>query len=279
MGEKTIIRRRALLTGGVGAIVGTAVTGLKNPSTAQAESSPVLLGEENHATGVTAIVNDDAHTDYGNTLRVTSHATALEVYSESPSQPAIWVTAVGEAIRAESRGKALYAYSSEDTAVFGWTVRPSGTAIYGYGALPASRGVHGYGSVEGVKGESNGEIGYGVRGIVWRGGAGVYGQSDHKGATGVLGSSMSPKGFAIRGDGRIKFDKVSGQAKITAGQTAVTITPGVNIHSGSFMLLTPKADIGSRGLWFTTNPTTDTVTIHISSPRTVATTIAWLLLG
>ena len=86
-------------------------------------------------------------------------------------------------------------------------------------------------------------------------------------------------GQALLTRGRVKHEKVSGVATIAAGSTSVTLSPNVNVTHGSFVLLTPKANIGSRGLWFTTNPSADSITIHLSSSRSSATKIAWLLLG
>ena len=72
---------------------------------------------------------------------------------------------------------------------------------------------------------------------------------------------------------------MSGVATIAAGNVSVAVSPGVNVTASSFVLLTPQANIGSRGLWYTTNPSAETITIHISSSRTSATKIAWLLTG
>jgi hypothetical protein len=45
------------------------------------------------------------------------------------------------------------------------------------------------------------------------------------------------------------------------------------------VLLSPKANLGGRDLWFTTNATANTFTIRMSSARTSSTPVAWLLLG
>ncbi len=68
-------------------------------------------------------------------------------------------------------------------------------------------------------------------------------------------------------------------ATIPAGSTGKTVNPGVNVTNGSFVLLTPKVDVGSRALWFTTNPSGDTFRIRMSSARSSGTKVAWLLLG
>ena len=100
----------------------------------------------------------------------------------------------------------------------------------------------------------------------------------HKG-NGPAVWATATNGYAVRGSGRLRFEKVSGVATIPAGSTGVTVNPGVNVVGSSFVLLTPKANIGSRGLWFTTNSTANTFRIRMSSKRSSNTKVAWLLLG
>jgi hypothetical protein len=104
---------------------------------------------------------------------------------------------------------------------------------------------------------------------------GVWGESTS--GAGLYGAATS--GYAIRGSGRLGFDKVSGVATLAAGSTSKTVSPGVNVTSSSFVLLTPKVKLGGRDLWFTTNATANTLTIHMSSSRSSTTKVAWLLLG
>ena len=85
-------------------------------------------------------------------------------------------------------------------------------------------------------------------------------------------------GVALRTLGRLKFS-TSGVATINAGATSKTITPGVDVHPGSFVLLTPQANIGTRALWFTTDGPNERFTIHMSPSRGVPTKVAWLLVG
>ena len=115
-------------------------------------------------------------------------------------------------------------------------------------------------------------------------GTGVAGLS--VASTGVFGSSSSgvgvqctaTTGLALRARGRVRFS-TSGVATIRAGSSSKTVTPGVPVTRGSFVLLTPKVNIGSRALWFTTNLRADRFTIHMSSPRrSSGTRVAWLLL-
>lgn len=115
-------------------------------------------------------------------------------------------------------------------------------------------------------------------------GMGVYGASQsHRGVwgfsdtgTGLFGSCGT--GLALHAEGRIKFS-TSGVATIPAGSSSRTVTPGVNVTSGSFLLLTPKVNLGTRALWFTTDATNNRFTIRMSSSRSTGTKIAWLLLG
>lgn len=113
----------------------------------------------------------------------------------------------------------------------------------------------------GVVGQSNSRIG-------------VFGSSESN--TGVLGESSF--GFALRAEGRVKFS-TSGVATIPAGSSSKLVTPGVNVTTTSFVLLTPKVNIGSRALWFTTNASAESFRISMSSPRPTSTKVAWLLVG
>src|SRR4029453_8307575 len=140
---------------------------------------------------------------------------------------------------------------STDQPVFHAQTGGAGTALAGFSTN--GYGVLGYG-----------ENAYGVAGSTTVG-------------VGVNGSAY-PTGVALQAQGRIKFT-TSGVATIPAGATSKTISPGVNVTLGSFVLLTPKANLGSRALWFTTNATANTFRINKSSTRSRGTRIAWLLVG
>jgi hypothetical protein len=53
----------------------------------------------------------------------------------------------------------------------------------------------------------------------------------------------------------------------------------MTVRRNTVNTLTPGANIGTRTLWLTTHPTKGTFTIHMSSSRTTATKVSWLLLG
>jgi hypothetical protein len=150
-----------------------------------------------------------------------------------------------------------------------------GTGVYGISngqpvaaVLKAKTGVYGQALQDsgsrGVWGKSS--AGQGVRGEVATG-------------SGVYGIATSQTGYAIRGSGKLRFDKVSGVATIPAGATSVTITPGVDINSSSFVLLTSKTNLSSRSLYYSTDSTNNRFTIRLSSSRTSSTVVAWLLVG
>jgi hypothetical protein len=108
-------------------------------------------------------------------------------------------------------------------------------------------------------------------------GNGVRGESTTGGA--VVGVANNTAGYAFLGSGRVRFNKVSGLATIAAGATSVTVTPGTDLTSESFVLLTAKTNIGTRSLYFTTDPTNNRFTIRLSASPSVSTVVAWLLLG
>jgi hypothetical protein len=90
---------------------------------------------------------------------------------------------------------------------------------------------------------------------------------------GVGVGAQARTGYALRTIGRLQLG-TSGVANIAGGADSTTVSPGVDVTAASFVLLTPKAKIGSRALWFTTDATADTFTIRISSSRAVATRVA-----
>lgn len=117
-------------------------------------------------------------------------------------------------------------------------------------------------------------------------GRGVYGNSStNAGVFGTSGTGPALEGWggggggvALRAEGRLRLS-TSGVARISAGSKSKTITPGVDINPSSFVLLTAKANIGARTLWFTTDGPNERFTIHMSSARNVSTKVAWLLVG
>jgi len=85
-------------------------------------------------------------------------------------------------------------------------------------------------------------------------------------------------GFALSTHGRLDLS-TAGVAAITAGATTKKVFGGTDITAGSFVLLTPAVDLGTRRLWWTTDTVDNSFTIHMSSSRSTLTKVSWLLIG
>lgn len=274
--------RRAILAGALGGVGAWAVAaaGMRTRVRA-ADGDPLLIGEANVGTATTSISNGAGS---GNAFAAIS-ANGTGIDAQSVTGTAISGTSdQGTAIFGNAgQGRGVFGNSNGDAAIWGQTDATDAGAVVGYASsdstgvighsgdidVPPARmhvGVYGHAAQDatsrGVVGES--PAGQGVRGETV-GGVALYGTAD--------------TGYALRTSGRVRADGVSGVATIRAGQTSKTITPGVDVTSASFVLLTPKANIGSRALWFTTDATANTFTIHMSTSRSSSTKVAWLLLG
>jgi hypothetical protein len=241
--------RRALLVGALGGI-GAAVAGAvaRVSPVRAADGDPVLLGALNSSEGDTSI-----------------HTTS-------------------------SDGAGLFANCTGDdgTGLIGWANHPTGSTTGVLGEAWSGGGFGVWGNVRaatgraiGVLGSTSSSGGTGVAGWArhYRGtNYGVYGESLSRSGIGVYGKATKTTGVALQAAGRVKFS-TSGVASIPGGATRVTVTPGVAIAPTAFVLLTPKVNLGGRDLWFTTNVTTDKLTIRISSSRSTTTPIAWMLVG
>jgi len=300
--------RRALLAGAAGTVAAASVAALSRPLPALAagsdaatvtiggtyvdvQSQTTLGNTANNQTLLWAASNSDL--GFGRGTAITGYSAlgiGLEgwtgggnnigtgVYAHSDANGvALHAKAdTGRAIVAETSGvNAIYGWSSNGVAIAGVSTKPAGgTGVIGDAtSSPGGVGVLGTShDASGVRGES--DTATGVTGI---GAVGIHGSSASD--TAVMGEAASAGAYAFKGSGRVAFIKVSGVTTISANHTSVTVKPAVTIASGSFVLLTPKANIGTRSLWFTVSASANTITIHISSVRSAATPVAWLLLG
>jgi len=258
--------RRALLAGALGGIGAVAAGAVAKVNPVRATDGDVMtVGGGFSASSLTVLTNN---TNSSNVFMAESKANGTGIEGRSYSS--------GGVVGRSELGNGVFAYNfgaNQAAAVAGNLVH--GTGIIGissdfstpYPAAQPKTGVYGYADQDwqsrGVWGYSG--QGQGVRGATGSG-VGVYGKANKN-------------GYALRAYGRIKADKVSGVTTINAGLTSVTVNPGVKVTADSFVLLTPRANIGSRGLWYTTSPSAGTITIHLSSSRSSATKIGWLLLG
>jgi hypothetical protein len=282
--------RRAVLTASLGGLAALVATALGRPEAVRAGTDgDVVLGASNSTLTTTELLSGTADPTlevvsvYSNALTAaTGSVDAIAVNGHSANGIGVLgrtnnVQKTGAAGWSGWDGTGLVGYTNNAYVTNGWgsfPATPTKTGVYGlatqdgtsngvYGRSTSGRGVFGQAdSGRGVFGQAS--SGLGVRGYA---------------TSGVGLSGEATTGYALRTSGRIQADKVSGVARIGAGATAVTVTPGVDVTSASFVLLTPKTNIGSRALWFTTDATNNRFTIRISSSRTSSTYVAWLLVG
>jgi len=154
-----------------------------------------------------------------------------------------------------SGGRGVYGRTYSGRGVLGEAMAPSGATygVYGKVSSPDGRAIHG-----------DAPTGTGVRGATLGGTAGAF---------------YATSGYAIKSSGRVRFDRASGIAVIKAGQRSITVNPGFDLATTSFVLLTPRADLGSRRLWYTVDAAANTFTIKTSSAMSGSVGVGWLVLG
>lgn len=273
----------------------SSVTYIKNSSNDEvvikgesAANGSGVYGQSATGSGVTAVstsgfglnalsTNGTGIRAFGGGIAVDAQGTTIGVQGSGTTIGIAGTSDTGIGISAHSNhGIALAASTSDDEAVHGLSTATGKAAVVGWNR----------GQSTGVMGVSNASADLTLPDA--RGTTGVFGYSaintSSKGVngqstagTGIYGAATS--GYAIRGSGRVRFEKVSGVATIGAGSKAKTISPGVNVTSSSFVLLSPRASLGGRDLWFTVDASANTITIHISSARSSGTPVGWLLLS
>lgn len=277
----------ALLIIGNSSQSGTTTTGIADTSASQS----TFLGIASATTGTGVGLRGDSAADAGTGVWGRATSTTGTTYGVHGETSSATYLAAGVLGTASNGGSGVLG-----TAKTGYGVR--GTSVDGvgiYGSSDSDAGVAGFSAKRvGVSGQSDGPDGIGVKGASSGSGPGqgVVGltESGDADAAGVLGRAYSSgvgvdassvSGFALRTSGRLQLKKTSGVATIAAGATSVTVNLHVAVGTSSFVLLTPRANLGGRDLWFTTttSSTAGTITIHISGSRTSATQISWLLLG
>jgi hypothetical protein len=297
--------RRAIIAAGAAALAASVAQALGRPSEVRAGiDGDVVLGNYNASSGTTSI-----DCSVGTAFQASATGIATGVQAFSPNGSGVYGTSYG--------GSGVFGYTPGGTNTRGVSgvAYGDGTGVVGTSSTtpgsasgPGKTGVFGYSvqdsSARGVVGQAG--TGTGVHG--WAGSGsmpapstktGVYGRCDtDANARGVSGSSgqgtgvyaststgaallglaNSTGGFGLKSTGRVSLSKASGVATIAAG-TSVTVTPGIDIVAGTYVLLTPQADPGTRRIWATTSTTANTITIHVSSAVSGSLKVAWLALG
>lgn len=248
--------RRAVIAGALAGLAAwTASIWDRLPAAHAANDENVVLGQDNTETKATRILTSGSG----------DHANAFEAWNAAETVGG-GLCAGGAGVMAESDGSdgpALWARNPVSTAVLGWSqVEGVEMGI----SIPAKTGVYGRAAHDrhavGVRGES-------------KAGAGVLGQA----TTGAAGRFEATSGLALHADGRIRIDRASGVAAIAAGDRSITVRPGLDVTADSFVLLTPRADLGARRLWYTVDRANNTFTIRVSSAVADRLPVGWLLLG
>jgi hypothetical protein len=298
----------AVATGGSGVGVhaeasnGTAVRAVSdsgNGVDAWSQTSDGIQGRTYQSGRAGVIGYGNADGAYG----VEGSSTGIGVFGSSASSIGVsgvstnWIGVAG------SSGSTFAVYGEANGSGSG-AIGVHGTSAAGVGMLGKSRAAAQPGAIGWSGGNSTGLQGFSndntANPPAPRAKTGVYGQAKQdatsRGVLGVSGSgdgvrgeatsgaalrgtASSKAGYGVRSSGRLRFEKVSGVATILANQTSVVVTPGTDVTTESFVLLTAKANIGTRSLYFSTDATNDTITIRMSSSRTTATPVAWLLLS
>jgi len=286
--------RRALLAGALGGIGAWAASVIGRASPAQAANGdPIYIGANNYGTSETRLGNTApsavafrADSGSGNGFGVIGTAdNGYGVYGSASTGRGVYGTSTNYrgVEGTTTTGIGMYGSSGSGEGILGTSDAANLSAIRGYSGGNSTGLLGTSGTPNPGAKPKTGVYGYAVQDAgsrgVWgysRQGQGVRGQAAN--GVGVYGRAWAT-GHALFIHGRFKAEQISGVASIPAGSTGVTIDPGVKVNAGSFVLLTPKANLGSRGLWFTTNPSANTFRIRMSSTRSANTQVAWLLLG
>jgi len=251
--------RRSVLAGGAGALLATVAAASARHLPALAGSDgDVVLGSTNESSQTTRVRSS-----------VGNEVPALQGDGTAPDTGVgVGGTGTWVGVRGEAAGSGVYGYSKTGIGVTAVT-----EAELDDREISALRAVSTMTTA--VHGDSTRHIG--VHGHTMTG-VGVFAQADDTG-TALVAMSELGHATAIHSYGRVQLDFVSGVARIATGRMSVSVTPVFRIDARSFVLLTPRTNLGGRALWFALDTKNNRFLIKMSSPRQSATPIAWLLLG
>ncbi len=259
--------RRELLAGAAGGVLGLVAGAIGRPLPAQAaDGEAVLVGGEYTSTSVTKFTNGTTR----NTARQTDSSTAIRgdstfgiaVHGVSGSYASVW-------------GESTSIAGVRGVSILGEGVSGSSTSGVGVSGVSLSTvGVGGQGPTVGVLGNS-------AAGVAVRGesdsGFGFYGRV--MSGTGVYASSSS--GYALRTSGRLRFEKATGFATVTAGTKSIVVTPGFDLARSAKVLVTLQGNAGGLTTIHRVaiNATAGTFTVYLTANARRAVNVAYLVLG
>jgi hypothetical protein len=281
--------RRSLLAAGA-AVAAAAVVETVHPPSASAGTGTMSYGAVNNATDSpttltsiadrTMTVNNTSA--YGDGLRTFANGVALSGVSANAGYACVYGTAslgigvLGDAGQAGASAHTAGVWGrhlggADGVGVYGSTATLTG--VYGYAAdgeapspttVPAMTGVYGYAPT-----------GQGVRGVT-ASGIGVRGFA----SSGIAASFETTTGMALVTKGRVRFQQIAGKASITAGTNSITVTPGVDLTSGSSVLATlngnPGAGVSIHRVSINTTSNQFTIFLTANSASTIS--VAWFVL-
>ncbi len=236
--DQTPTTRRALLTGGLGALAAFAVQAIGLPRQARAANGdPLLLGQSNGSSATTSLVLLDRTPDNGPLLRLTAGSGAQNGDPDYGDGLVVW-----------ARNRAIQASTGGGTAIRGTSTDQVGD---GY-----STGVHGEGRV-GVHGEGP----TGVRGISASGDGGYF-------------KSTTGNGLSV--DGRVRFNR-SGQLQVPAGSSRVTKTIQLSTTSFILATMQQRRP-GIYIEAVVPDAANERFTIYLNKPVSASTRIGWFVI-
>lgn len=149
---------------------------------------------------------------------------------------------------------------------FAQPATPAKTGVYGQATQDStSRGVYGKSTAgRGVFGEAS--SGMGVRGFA---------------TSGIGLSGAAATGYALRTDGRLRFDKSGGSATINAGTSTVTVNPGIDLTASTVVVATLQGNAGGTTAVerVAINTVANTFQIILTANTTGAVKVGWLAFG
>jgi hypothetical protein len=269
--------RRGILAGAFGGLAAWAASAVGHTLPVRAADGPVILATDNTETKSTRILNSgtDSAFEAWNAAEtvgggISAGGSGVTGENQTPGGCGIWG-------RSQGNGVGVFGWSQAVGTEFGIQL-PTKTGIFGRAIQDATAiGVRGEStSGRGVQGTAT--TGFGVRASA-AAGTGVYATATT--GTAVYAATGGLKsGTALRTVGKVRFDNSVGIATVAAGNSSITVTPGIDLTATSAVVATLQGPAGGALVArVSTNATTDKFTIYLTRSTTVAAKVAWHVFG